>query len=454
MRKLLFFLAGLLVVLAYVFYQFLYPKFTILNGYAAKNMCSCVFVGGMDEATVKAVDLNFNLIGLADTKVDYQNKTVTASVWGIKPKTAYYNGPLGCALVSKMKPSERYRYPGNWSKKIYDSLANRFDKTDTIASLSDGQVEQLDRLVNTAFNEPDTAHPAVNTRAVVVLYKGQLVAEQYAPGFTKKSPLLGWSMTKSLTATMLGMLANQGKLALDDPTGIPAWQQDERKQITWKHLLQMNSGLRWKEDYANLSDAVRMLFDSDGVGAYATGLPLAAPPNTQWEYSSGTSNIIATAMQPYFASQEAYIRYPYDSLFYRIGAYSMLIEADATGHFVGSSYSWATARDWAKMGQLYLQNGRWEGQQVLPPWWVNFVQQPAPNSNNRYGGHVWLNKGGFLPDVPTDMYAFNGFQGQRVFIIPSQQMVVVRLGVTYNRNDFDFNTWLAQLIEVVKTKQG
>lgn len=179
-------------------------------------------------------------------------------------------------------------------------------------------------------------------------------------------------------------------------------------------------------------------------------LPLAQKSNTHWEYSSGTSNIIATELRTMFTSTETYIRYPYEHLFYKIGAYSMIFETDAFGQFVGSSYSWATAQDWAKIGQLYIQNGNWAGEQILPKRWVDFVQQPAPNSNNRYGGHFWLNKGGHLSDVPKDMYALEGFQGQRVFIIPSKELVMVRLGLTYNRYDFDFNNWLKEIMVAVE----
>lgn len=425
----------------------------IVSGVAAKDMCSCVFVGGIDEKKAINEDINYGILSLASVDVDYENKSVTATVFGLKPKTAYYQGSTGCALVNKMEPKDAYRYPKEWDIQKYDSLENWYSYIDTLEYLSGKQHDNLDKVVNDAFLEADPEKHLKNTRAVVVLYKGQLVAEQYAPGFDKNSRMLGWSMTKGLTATMFSMLEQEGKVSRNDITQIPEWQNDDRKNITWKQLLHMNSGLRWEEKYDDVSDAVKMLFNSDAIGDYAIQMPLEYQPDTHWVYSSGTSNIIATTMRRYFNSTEEYIRYPYDHLFYKIGAYSMIIETDATGRFVGSSYSWATARDWARLGQLYIQKGNWAGEQILSKDWVQFVQQPAPNSNELYGGHFWLNKNGVqMPDVPYDLYSFNGYQGQKVFIIPSKELVIVRLGLAYNENDFDFNSWVNGIIEAVETK--
>ena len=422
----------------------------IVSGYAAKNMCSCVFVAEIAEEKVKSEDLNFDMLSLATTAVDYESKTVTASVFGLNSKTAYYKENTGCVLVNKISPEDIYQYKPSQEVTKYDSLANWFSYIDTVEHFSPAQLLALNNVVSKAFIEEDSNQHKKNTRAAIVLYKGQLVAEDYAPSFDKNSRLMGWSMTKSLTATMLAMLAQEGKIALDKPTKIAAWQEDARKNVTWNQLLHMNSGLRWKENYAEVSDAVLMLFNSDGIGEYATQIPLEYKPNDHWEYSSGTSNILATAMHSYFNSTDEYIDYMYTNLFHKIGMYSMLIETDAKGRFVGSSYSWATARDWAKIGQLYLQDGNWAGEQILTKEWVDFVQQEAPNSEGIYGGHFWLNKGGRYPDIPRDMYALEGFQGQRVFIIPSKDLIIVRLGLTYKSADFDFNLWVKEIIATIE----
>ncbi len=449
-RKLMVGTGVFLFILASLFYFLLYPKLIIFSGYAAKNACSCIFVGGMKEELVMDEDINLNLIKYASTKVDYINKTVTSSVWGMQSKTAYYSPKTGCALIQDLKPEEIYKFTSNWEIKKHDSLENWFTYIDTIEYLTPSQTKRLSEAINSSFVEDNSLLKKKNSRASVVLYKGQLVGEQYAPGFNKDSRLLGWSMTKSYTASIIGMLANEGKFKLDEPTHIKEWQNDDRKNITWIQLLHMNSGLKWKEEYLDVTDAVKMFFMSDGAGEYAVQLPKLEEPNTTWEYSSGTTNIMARELRNYFDSNEDYIRYFYDRLFYKIGMYSMLMETDAEGIFVGSSYSWTTARDLAKIGQLYLQKGNWAGEQILTKEWVDFVQQPAPNSNNRYGGHFWLNKGGFYPDAPRDMYAITGFMGQRVYIIPSKEMVIVRLGLTENRADFDFNEWIKGIINSVE----
>lgn len=421
-----------------------YPKLVIMSGYTAKIACSCTFIGGLDEETIYDKELNFNPLRSMKFKVDRAKKTVTASVFGLHPKTAVYREGLGCALLTELKPADAYHADFEPYPLKHDSLRNWFDKR------SKPMTPSLNRAIDQAFIEEDPNSPSKNTRAVVVLHRGKLIGEKYAPEVNHNSPLLGWSMTKSLTSTIFGMLVDRGKIDIESQTQIPEWQSDERSQITWKHLLQMNSGLRWKEDYSDLSDAVTMLFNSDAIGQYALSVPAESRPDSIWNYSSGTSNILSSQMKRFFNSQKAYIKFPYDSLFSRLGMYSMLIETDATGDFVGSSYAWATARDWAKIGQLYLQNGVWEGERILSEDWISFIQEPATGSEQLYGGHFWINSGGHFPNVPLDAYSMNGFHSQRIMIIPSKDLVIVRLGVTYKRKDFDFNEWYGQILTAIE----
>jgi CubicO group peptidase (beta-lactamase class C family) len=450
MKKVLIGISVVIIAFITVFYIFIYPKFVILSGIAAKNMCSCVFVADIDEQTVLEEDLNFDLIPLTSIEVDYENKSVTANVFGFQTKTAYFLGPTGCTLVNNIDITEAYHYDSNWKLPKYDSLAYWFDYVDTIEYLSDEQLKMVSDAIALAFKEINPDEPKKNTRAALVIHKGQLVAEQYAEGFDKNSRLLGWSMTKSLISTMVGLLVDDGKIVIDEPVNIPQWQSDDRSKITWRNLLHMNSGLRWEEKYDDISDAVIMLYDSDNIFDYAITIPIEFEPGTYWEYSSGTTNIIAGLNRQFFDTKEEYLRYLYERLFYQIGAYSLLIETDASGKFIGSSYSWATGRDWAKIGQFYLQNGNWAGEQLLDSSWVNFVQQPAQNSNNEYGGQFWINKSKVLPDLPEDTYYMDGFHGQHVFIIPSKDLVVVRLGLTYDEQDFDFNQWVAEIIRAIE----
>lgn len=420
-----------------------YPKLVIMSGYTAKMACSCTFVANIDEETIYQKELNFNPLRLAKFDIDHEARTVTASVFGLHAKTAVYRDGLGCALVTELEPEDAFRTDFRAYGEKHDSLSNWYETRTEPTSPA------MAAAINDAFVENDPLSPAKNTRAVVVLHKGKLIGEQYAPEINRETPLLGWSMTKSLTSTLFGMMADRDKVKIADVTGIPSWQNDERKNITWKHLLQMNSGLRWKEDYEDLSNAVTMLFNSDAIGRYALSVPAESEPGVVWNYSSGTSNILSSQMRNFFESHEEYLRFPYDSLFGRIGMYSMLIEADATGELVGSSYAWATARDWSKIGQLYLQNGVWEGEQIISEDWISFIQEPASGSDQLYGGHFWINSGGNFPDVPLDAYSMNGFHSQRIMIIPSLDLVVVRLGVTYKRSEFDFNDWYAKIIKAL-----
>lgn len=452
MKKVLTIIGIVFALIFTAFYLLVYPRFIIISGYAAKYMCSCVFVAGIDEQKVIDEDLNFNIISLAKIEVDYDNKSVTASVYGLNPKTAYYQGPTGCTLIHKLAREAAYKYSTDWDTPHYDSLDNWFTYIDTIEYLTSTQVSKIEDAIARAFTEDDPALPKKNTRAALVLHRGQLIGEQYATGFDQNSRLMGWSMTKSLTATMLGLLVDDGKIKIKDRTGISTWQNDGRKNITWEQLIHMNSGLHWEEVYDKVSDAVIMLFNSDAIGQYAMLSPMDFAPETTWTYSSGTANIIATRMADNFKSKDDYVRFLYERLFNKIGMYSMVMETDATGNYVGSSYSWATTRDWAKIGQFYLQKGNWAGEQILSEQWVNFIQQPAKGSEGIYGGHFWLNKGGRFPDLPLDLYSMDGFHGQKVFIIPSQELVVVRLGLTYNPGDFDFNNWLKDIIEAVNNE--
>lgn len=410
-------------------------------------MCSSVFVAGIEEELVRKKDLGWSPVDLASVDVDYDKRQVVASVLGLQKKVAVYRDYLGCTLANDISPDAVYRYPGEWPLTTYDSLENWFEYVDTVSHLTEVQSESLNAIVREGFY--DTEDSVINTRAVVVLFKGQLAAEHYAQGFDKDSRLLGWSMTKSIVSTLLGGLADQELLDIASSPQIDIWQADERKHITWEHLLHMNSGLQWDENYGEVSAAVNMLFDSDNAGKYAAQSAYECAPGSYWEYSSGTTNILSYAMQQFFDSKEAYIRYPYNRFFHRIGMYSMVMEVDAMGGFIGSSFSYATARDWARLGQLYLNEGTWAGERVLSREWIDFVRQEAPNSNGAYGGHFWLNKGSAYSNVARDAYWMDGFHGQTVVIVPSKELVIVRLGLDYYGN-FDFNNWIANIITTVE----
>lgn len=180
--------------------------------------------------------------------------------------------------------------------------------------------------------------------------------------------------------------------------------------------------------------------------------PAEFEPNTHWNYSSGTTNLLSGILRKQFATQQEYLDFWYSALIDKIGMHSMLIETDLSGNYVGSSYGWATARDWAKFGLLYLHNGSWNGESILDPSWVRYAATPAVGSRGDYGAHFWLNAGKRYPDAPSDLYSCNGFQGQKIFIIPSHEMVIVRLGLKENEG-LDLNVFLKEILASVVVKK-
>jgi len=244
-------------------------------------------------------------------------------------------------------------------------------------------------------------------------------------------------------------LQQQGKIDINKPAPVKEWANDERSKITLHNLIQMNSGLEWEEDYGKISDVTKMLFLADDMAKIQLEKPATFEPNTHWNYSSGTTNLLSGILRRQFQNHQDYLDFWYASLIDKIGMHSMLIEPDMAGNFVGSSYGWATARDWAKFGLLYLHEGNWNGEQIFDKSWAKYVATPTPTSNGKYGGHFWLNAGGKYIDVPKDMYFCGGFQGQKVIIIPSKDLVIVRFGLTEDE-DFDFNGMMSGIISSIK----
>ena len=276
-------------------------------------------------------------------------------------------------------------------------------------------------------------------RAIVVAHNGRIVGERYGEGFSPETPLLGWSMTKSVNAAIVGTLVKSGKLAVDRKQLLEPWKADGRAAISVADLMAMSSGLAFNEDYGDVTDITRMLYLERDMAGFAAAKPLAEPVGTVFSYSSGTSLILSRLWQD-AAGAEA-MSYPKRALFDPIGMASAVLEPDAHGTFVGSSYLYATARDWARFGQFLLQDGVWNGQEILPPGFVAWMREEAPVSKGQYGkGQVWLyGPEGDTPvgqdpdvgfDLPDDTYWLEGHDGQSVAIVPSKKLVVVRMGLT------------------------
>ena len=408
-----------------------YPKLNIISGYAAKNTSSSIFVANRTAAFTDATDNNFSPINLASTAVSLEDNFASASTLGLLTRKAVYRNGLGSVLITKGYDA---------SKK--ELIPKRFIRNTSLA-YPFGNKPQKDTLFNTInYEKLDSAVSSIfknsyQTRAVLVLYKNQLISERYAKGFTKDSRILGWSMTKSILSTVFGIMQYQGKLSVQDRAPILEWENDDRKEITLHNLLQMNSGLAWDENYDKISDVTKMLFLEDDMTKMQQKQQLVDSPNSAWNYSSGTSNLLSGIVRKKLGNQQEYLDYWYRELIDKIGMNSMIIETDVKGHYVASSYAWATPRDWAKFGLLYLHKGNWNGTQIFSPEWVDYVTQPTPTSNNSYGAHFWLNAGNKMKEVPSNMFYADGYQGQRVYILPDQEMVIVRLGLkNYNENKF------------------
>ena len=378
-------------------------------------------------------------LSFTKTKINQVSKSVTSSIFGLSPRTAVYRNDVGCILIdgvddystdlsikrSAISPVSKWPQGSNLQ---YDSIPPEVNMT------------KLNAAVASAFDK-SLGMDSVKTRAVVVVYKNQLLAEKYANGYTADTELLGWSMAKSITSTLVGVLAKDGKVKLKDTNLFESWTNDDRSQISLKDMLQMQSGLAFQEEYAELSDATKMLFMSEDVSVIPRIQSSSHKPGEHWAYSSGTSNLLSKLIQNKIGDREDYLRFPYDTLFNRIGMHSAVMETDESGVFIGSSFMYATPRDWAKFGLLYLNNGNWYGDQIIDEEWVEFARTPAKDGGGIYGGHFWLNHDkSAYDDVPVDLYSCNGFQGQYVFIIPSRDLVVVRMGLAedpiFNINDF------------------
>ena len=424
-----------------------YPKLNLISGVASKNMASQVFIAHRAADSVVAFDNNMPLVKLADAKLLQNNTEAEASVYGLMKRKTIYKQGVGAVLTNDEYSAHAFSIvPNRVIKK--DSLPFPYGNTgivDTIFGNVDYQI--LETALANAFARPSEQ----KTRTVLVVYKDHIIGERYLNGFTKDTPMLGWSMTKSILATLYGILEYEGKTDVDSfkPFEDEIHMKNTKSNITINHLLRMQSGLAWEENYFEISDVTKMLFLSSDMTLGQRQNKVVAKPTEVWNYSSGTSNLLSGILREQFSTHQEYLDYPYTSLIDKIGMHSMLIETDLTGNFVGSSYAWATTRDWAKFGLLYLNKGVWNGERLFAEKWVDYITEPTAHSNGTYGAHFWLNAEGKYPDVPMDMYSANGFQGQHVFIIPSKDLVVVRTGLA-EEPDFNINKFLKEVVSALK----
>jgi CubicO group peptidase (beta-lactamase class C family) len=432
------------------------------TGFTAKYLCSGVFVSGRNPQQIFNDDIlpvDKTLTRLIEVDVDYQKKEVTAQALLFIESRAVYREGLGCTLLSgseaEVPPPPPVSLPATPVLPPKEPWPHGKGKLQ--GSLRPGERKrQLEQAFDRHFAEPGPEKKKA-TRALIVVYDGRLVAERYAAGFRADMPLLGWSMAKSVTNALIGILVQKGLLNIQDPAPVPEWsgRNDPRRRITIDQLLRMSSGLKFDETYKPLHGVTRMLYRSSDFAAFAAAQPLETEPERKWYYSSGTANILAGVVRRTIEKSgdepAAFMR---RHLFDKIGMTSAVFETDPSGTFVGSSYLHATPRDWARFGLLYLQDGIWNGERLLPEGWVRYSATPTPPApQGKYGAHFWLNAGApgdtanrAWPRVPADAFYADGYQGQRVVIIPSRKVVVVRFGLTPNPKDMDFEDFLVDVL--------
>jgi CubicO group peptidase (beta-lactamase class C family) len=460
--------AGLLAVvwLAYVGF-ILWDIALIGSAYKAKLLCSGVFVSKRDALSVLSEDLladDMAILKHFDSSIDFQKRSVTAGIRGLATRTAVYREGLGCTVAIGTSEETLRAQADPPSIFVPQASSEATWPGGNIPAIDSSFPEADRRLIaetlHWAFSEPDPSRLR-RTRAVVVVHRGEIIAEQYAEGFSASTPLIGWSMTKSVLNVLIGILVAQGKLSLEDHDLILQWRAsgDPRRDISLNQMLRMTSGLAFNESYTNLrSDVIQMLLGAGDMAGYAAAKPLRNPPGRAWHYSSGTSNILALLIRERLTGSFAdHVLFPRHALFDRIGMSSAVMEPDAAGTLVASSYLYATAGDWARFGLFCLQDGIWEGERLLPEGWMKYSRAPTAEApSGKFGAHFWLQipevYGGLPPatsKLPADGFHAIGHEGQFLSMFPSCDLVVVRFGLTRFPHTWNHEEFLTRIVDRV-----
>jgi len=437
--------------------------------YSAKMVCSNVFLAGRDAQAVLADDVQAPgnpVLKVMRASVDKDQQLVRAGFFGLFGKgLAVYRPGTGCAVVpdGDIARAAQYRF-----------TSTALPLVDASQPWPVGAQPQTVAAVQALIDQDDLAGPGM--RAIAVIHNGQLVAQRYGKGFDANSRLLGWSMTKTVSAALVGLQIADGKLAMNRQ-GLWHASGDPRAAIAVADLMAMSSGLQYNEGYGAVSDVTRMLYLEPDMAAYTASLPSVAAPGKVWNYSSGTTVLLSRLWQQAASGEPldglaqrsgapspawlATLAVPQQRLFAPLGMNSAVMEADARGNLVGSSYMYATAQDWARFGQFLLQDGVWQNRRMLPEGFVAAMREVAPASGGQYGqGQLWRwgpdgdTPEGQNPDapfhLPPETYWMEGHDGQSIAIVPSQKLVVVRLGLTPHDRGYLPQRMLAAIIRAVQ----
>ena len=411
----------------------------LILGMNAKVLCSAVFVSGreLDEACRNSAFLPRERPGqppLIEIGLDRKARELSLTLRGGPVRTARHLGDQGCLVLPAGKDPLFRPIPVESSLPPADSLAWPMGDADppgpSPSRLDRGRVGEI---VDLVFSNPDDL-----TAACVILHCGRIVGERYAAGIDRDTQLESWSMGKSITAALIGILIGDGHFSLDDPAPIPEWQaaDDPRARIRVMDLLQMSSGLRFSltddpAEWLRSGYPDHLLVYTGTVDAFRFSItrPPEFPPQTLGRYRNCDPLALGYLIREAARSRgEAYLSFPQRALFDRIGIRRQVLETDPYGNFLLTGFDYGTARNWARLGLLFLQDGVWNGERILPEGFVDFVRTPAPAwQEPQYGGQFWVNGTGEW-NLPSDAYWMSGNGGQHTFIVPSHDLVMLRLG--------------------------
>lgn len=434
-----------------------------IAGYA-KVLCSAVFVSGRDIDDAKHQSGYFLVPDkdrehVTGIEVDREGERVVVTLRDQVTREARYYGDQGCVILPEGEDGVFFE-PETVTTSLPDAATMDWPMGDVLPeTLPEGvDAGKLEAAIDVAFENPDSM-----TAAFVVVYKGQIVGERYAQGAHADMQLESWSMGKSLTATLVGLLMHEGHFGLDDPAPVPAWrdEDDPRSEITIRHLLNMSSGLHFTAprdpDYSpEMGYPDHMYIYTGAIDAFEHSYkkPLQFPPGTEGRYRNSDPLTLGYIVKRTVTEKgESYLAFPQRALFDRIGIRKQVLETDPYGNFLLTGYDYGTARNWARLGLLYLRDGVWQGERLLPEGFARFVSTPAPAWNEPvYGGLFWINGTGEYA-LPEQAYYMAGAGGQRTFVVPSHDLVIVRMG--HFRGDGpemqqELNEALAGILEAVE----
>ena len=430
--------------------------------FISKNICSGLFVAGYEED--RLVDRFITPIvpplkSLWNVAIDPAGKTVTVTDKIFKntfKSTALYREPIGCVNQLDFEPEQlRAEAPMTIEAPVLPATEPWPSGAAGISPLAADIIDlaALEAIIDAEFVEPEPATKnsgGKNTVAVAIAYQGQLVAERYSDGLTPYSPLKGYSMSKSLVNSVAGILSDRGLLTVDQPTGFQEWQQDDRAQITLEHLMHMESGLAYVERaMGSQSDQSQLLYGSKSPVEFAMALRVEAPPATRFNYSSADNILAAKLLQDTLGGVQPMYEFYQRELFHRINVTTAVVENGVDNYLLAPESLMLSARDWARLGQLYANGGSWNGATILSQSWLDFTVKEAA-TNESYGAFIWLNHGGYwFPDLPEDTLAFVGAFERFVIAIPSLDLVVVRIGFTHDRDTVDMNAFVSQIVAIL-----